>query len=389
MSDTSLYTRIFISEVVSASIAVVIEAILIITLINIGRWNYFNKLICLISALDVVLFISLIIYRIIWYETNPSVFIDFPAWEMLLLCLSAISSLLIEYQLVHLLKYKQIFVLQRDHICSMSTITISVLIPITLYILTTIFINKDHNKFDPDSLNYKISATSMHILTLYTLLIILVNFGLFLQSSYLSKFQNRMGRHYLENSNAQKVIDLLVKRMKYFPIIQTLLFFVLTTLQDSYGIPELSIIYFFPPLGYLILFFRMNSAAWNHVKRKFGIDTRTSTSTASPQATIADLGTSAAGTEESRTDPTSGAESSRVTRVTAYRDAFEDIEDDELINMIQSYHDERDCLDLELPNSYSNNTPDYNNSKEIINPITSPETGIIVENQRIESSKGV
>ena len=59
------------------------------------------------------------------------------------------------------------------------------------------------------------------------------------------------------------------------------------------------------------------------------------------------------------------------------------------MNMIQSHHDERDCLDLELHNSYKNNTPDYNISKEIINPITSPETGIIVENQRIESSEGV
>ena len=62
----------------------------------------------------------------------------------------------------------------------------------------------------------------------------------------------------------------------------------------------------------------MNPAAYNHVKRKLGIEARTSASTASPQATSTSR-TSATGTEESRTDPTRGTESSRVTRVTAYR----------------------------------------------------------------------
>lgn len=268
----------------SYAIAIFIELINIALIADMGKWNKFIIWIFMSSLLDLLSFICGIvvyIYGVLYYEShlrsNDGVFyIVFASLQAAFLFWSITMSLLMSYNVHYLLKYSTIFELEKSLVKWLFYFLFS--LPVVLIIpAVSIFITKRK-----DNTYAHVYYGLFLLLFVLPVGLIVVNIVLYLLSWYRSFKITFSETSPLKISKHQTAITALVNRIKFYPIIQSCLYFVMfnTSSSSYYGTRvffdqyyEIFCSLMIPTcaLAYLILFLKMQPNAFDQLKHRIGL----------------------------------------------------------------------------------------------------------------------
>ena len=286
-------------SIVFCSIAILIELIAISLIIDMGRWNTSINLLFSMSVLDLLTFVFAILGYIFGYYSgltavalsadqefrddevyalNFGLLILFEGLEFAFLCWSLTASVIMSYNVYHLLKYSKIF----DFTNSREKWVFYLILILPLgFILPAVwwyFLYSTHDS--KVILNTFIFFWWFSYFTTFLLPSILVfaNVVLFLLSRYhsnkiLQPIQQMMASSSLSRPAHQTAIAVLVKRMRFYPIIQSVILVVLifSFLLDTYSAVFGCVLIPLSALAYLVLFLKMQPFAFEHLKYRLGL----------------------------------------------------------------------------------------------------------------------
>ena len=264
----------FIIITICYSIAILIELTTILLIIDMGRWNTSIKLVFSMSVLDVLTFVFGILsdnFEFLYDHSFPkyneryfNLSILLHGIELVFLCWSLTASLLMSYNVYHLLKFSKIFDFKRSRekwlFYLLLMLSIGIILPAVLLILN----NSNMYLLDNDFLVFLTLSIGLPSTLVFA------NIVLFLLSRYHSNRILQPIQQMMTSSSrpdSQSAIAVLVKRMQFYPITQSVLLIVL--LLTNY--------YFFfilvplSALAYLVLFLKMQPFALDHLKYRLGL----------------------------------------------------------------------------------------------------------------------
>ncbi len=149
------------------------------------------------------------------------------------------------------------------------------MLPVLMSILWTTFYEQLFDESVDPSYNDDNTFVALEDLTIFAgfvfpIALIIVNFVLFILILQHSRvIMSNVSPTRERVASTQSAISTLVRRLKYFPIIQSLL--LLIAMLDAFKLTYLALIFVaFPSSAYLILFLKMQPSAWAHLKFRFG-----------------------------------------------------------------------------------------------------------------------
>ena len=281
-------------SIVFYSIAILIELIAISLIIDMGRWNTSINLLFSMSVLDLLTFVFAILGFIFGYYSDLTEFRDdevsalnvgllmlFEGLEFAFLCWSLTASVIMSYNVYHLLKYSKIFdfTSSREKWVFYLILILPLGIILSAVLLTTIY--KPNTYFlEYGSVSYTIYLFFDCLIFSLPSILVFANVVLFLLSRYhsnkiLQPIQQMMASSSLSRPAHQTAIAVLVKRMRFYPIIQSVILVVLIVsfLLDTYSAVFCCVLVLIPlsALAYLVLFLKMQPFAFEHLKYRLGL----------------------------------------------------------------------------------------------------------------------
>jgi hypothetical protein len=208
------------------------------------------------------------------YALNVGLKIVFQELEFAFLCWSLTASVIMSYNVYHLLKYSKIFDFTNSRekwVFYLILILPLGLILSAVFVLSTLY-NPNNNTYG--KIDYFLVFFDYFTFLLPSILVF-ANVVLFLLSRYhsnkiLQPIQQMMASSSLSRPAHQTAIAVLVKRMRFYPIIQSVILAVLIFAFLGFVLYGCVLIPL-SALAYLVLFLKMQPFAFEHLKYRLGL----------------------------------------------------------------------------------------------------------------------
>ena len=340
-------------SVLALVIAVCMELLLAWLIIDMNKYNNFTKSILAVSICDMI---AIVLFIGVWIamdqkgalDPNPNPTLD--AYVILILVAniffswSLIVSLYISYSVYYLICYTAMLNFWNSSLRFLFFILIPV--PVITSIIAAVFF-PEYNKGGVEALGF---AIAFQIAIYFPAALVFANLLLFLSfyclvfgKSLLTK--NSPATMATTESRTFKAVKALVNRMKYYPIIQCILF-VCVCYAPTISIIPIAI----PSFAYLALYLAMQPSGMQHLKSRLGLSDKPTISDGTNSSQSDQVGTDNEGRSPltaALTNPVNKRENTLLSISTAYTQryteyytqvdmvCYDDLGDDELAVIVQ------------------------------------------------------